>query len=79
MRFTSGCCAGIRITEKEKYLMFEFCGEHHPHCHEELVIKGHNYASGGSGFRPYLSSKVASDDVESGMNYTGFITFSEIH
>ena len=30
MRFTTGCCAGIRITEKGKYLSLEFCGTHHP-------------------------------------------------
>ena len=61
MRFTTGCCAGIRITEKGKYLSLEFCGTHHPGCHE---IKGRS--PGVTGFRPYLSSECASDEVGSG-------------
>ena len=61
MRFTTGCCAGIRITEKGKYLSLEFCGSHHPGCHE---INGRS--PGVTGFRPYLSSECASDEVGSG-------------
>ena len=55
MLFTSGCCAGNRITEKGIYLTLEFCGEHHPRCHDELLMNGHNSAPGGLGFRPYLT------------------------
>jgi hypothetical protein len=48
MRFTSGCCAGIRITEKRKpeYLTLDFCGAHHPR--DELLMKGCISVPGGS-------------------------------
>ncbi len=53
MCFTSRCCAGIRITEKGRYLTLKFCGKHHPRCHDELHRDGGNSACRGLGFRPY--------------------------
>ena len=47
MRFTTGCCAGIRITETGKYLTLEFCGAHHPRCHDEM---GPTHRQGLPGF-----------------------------
>ena len=70
MRFTTGCCAGICITEKGKYLTLELCGAHLPGCHE---MKGRHPSPGFTGFRPYLSSECASDDVESGMHDIWFV------
>ncbi len=52
MQFTSGCCAGVGITEEGKYLTLEFCGAHHPRFHDELLAKGRK-----SGFMPYLISE----------------------
>ena len=76
MRFTTGCCAGIRITETGKYLTLEFCGAHHPGCHDEMWP---NTSPGVTGFRPYLSSEVTSDDVESGLHEICFLTLCQIH
>ena len=45
MLFTSGCCAGIRITEKGKYLTLKFCGEHHPRYHNVLLMKGRKFCA----------------------------------
>ena len=71
MRFTTGCGAVIRITEKRKYLTLEFCGAHHPGCHE---MKGRHPSPGFTGLCPYLSSECASDgDVESGMHDIWFV------
>ena len=77
MRLTSGCCAGIRITEKGKYLTLEFCGEHHARCHDDLLVKGSR--PGLSGFRPYSRSEGASEDVDSGMLDIGYGRFGVIH
>ncbi len=35
--FTSGCCAGIYITKNGMYLTLQFCGAHHPRCHDALL------------------------------------------
>ena len=76
MRFTTGCCAGIRITETGKYLTLEFCGAHHPGCHDEMWP---NASPGVTGFRPYLSSEVTSDDVESCLHDICSLRLCQIH
>ncbi len=74
MCFTSGCYAGIRITEKGRYLTLQFCGKHHPSCHVELLTNGRNSALRGIGFMPYLSLEDCTDDVGSGKHHVDFIT-----
>ena len=76
MLFTTGCCAGIRSTEKGKYLSLEFCGTHHPGCHE---INGRHPSPGFTEFRPYLSSECATDDVDSGKHEKYVVFFGVTH
>jgi hypothetical protein len=72
--FKSGSCAVIRITEKGRYLTLEFCGKHHPRCHDELLMDGRNSARRGMDFMPCLSSEDGKDDVGSGKHHVDFIT-----
>ncbi len=79
MRFTSGCCDGLRITENGRYYMtLEFCGKHYPRCHEELLTNGQNSARRGMGFMPDLRSEDGTDDVGSCKHHVHFITCSAI-